>query len=52
MVIPFARLVEVAKWHFPYLPVGLLLRDKFDNVAALEKYRGPCGVWWRTKMKW
>jgi pimeloyl-ACP methyl ester carboxylesterase len=44
MVIPFARLVEVAKWHFPYLPVGLLLRDKFDNVAALEKYRGPVVV--------
>ena len=44
MVIPFARLVEVAKWHFPYLPVGLLLRDKFDNVEALEKYRGPVVV--------
>jgi uncharacterized protein len=44
LVTPFARLIEVAKWHFPYLPVGLLLRDKFDNVAALEKYRGPAGM--------
>jgi pimeloyl-ACP methyl ester carboxylesterase len=41
LVIPFARLVEVARWHFPYLPVGLLLRDKYDNIAALEKYHGP-----------
>jgi uncharacterized protein len=41
MVIPFARLVEVAKWHFPYLPVGLLLRDKYDNIAALEEFHGP-----------
>ena len=41
LIIPFARLVEVAKWHFPYLPVGVLLRDKFDNIDALGKYRGP-----------
>ena len=44
LVTPFARLVEVAKWHFPYLPVGLLLSDKFDNIASLEKYRGPAGM--------
>ena len=43
-VIPFARLVEVAKAHFPFLPIGLLLRDKFDNLAALEKYRRPIAV--------
>ncbi len=41
LIIPFARLVEVAKWHFPYLPVGLLLREKFDNIDALGKYHGP-----------
>jgi pimeloyl-ACP methyl ester carboxylesterase len=41
LVVPFARLVEVAKTHFPYLPVGLILRDKYDNIASLAKYRGP-----------
>ncbi len=41
MVIPFARLAEVAKARFPWLPVSLLLRDKFDNIAALANYRGP-----------
>lgn len=41
LMIPFSRLVEVAKWHFPYLPIGLLLRDRYDNIAALEKYKGP-----------
>jgi len=41
MMIPFARLAEVAKEKFPWLPVSLLLRDKFDNIAALAAYRGP-----------
>ncbi len=40
MVVPFARLLEVAREKFPWLPVGLILRDKFDNVAALSAYRG------------
>jgi uncharacterized protein len=44
LVVPFARLVEVAKWHFPYLPVGLLLRDRYDNIASLEKYHGPIAM--------
>jgi pimeloyl-ACP methyl ester carboxylesterase len=41
MMIPFARLAEVAKEKFPWLPVSLLLRDKFDNIAALAAFRGP-----------
>jgi fermentation-respiration switch protein FrsA (DUF1100 family) len=41
IMIPFARLEEVAKARFPWLPVSLLLRDKFDNIAALAAYRGP-----------
>ena len=41
LVVPFARLQEVAQEKFPWLPVGLLLRDKFDNSAALADYRGP-----------
>ena len=40
LVVPFARLQEVAQEKFRWLPVGLLLRDKFDNVAALAGYRG------------
>ena len=40
-MIPFARLEEVAKEKFPWLPVSLLLRDKFDNIAALATFHGP-----------
>jgi pimeloyl-ACP methyl ester carboxylesterase len=44
MVIPFARLVEVAQEKFPWLPVTLLMRDKFDNIAALANYKRPVAV--------
>ncbi len=44
MVIPFARLAEVAQEKFPWLPVTLLLRDKFDNIAALATYKRPVAV--------
>jgi uncharacterized protein len=44
LVIPFSRLQEVAQKRFPFLPTSLLLRDKFDNPAALAKYRGPLAV--------
>ncbi len=41
LVVPFARLVEVAQRVMPYLPVRLLLRDAYDNIASLQQYRGP-----------
>ncbi len=40
LVTPFARLGEVAAHHYPFLPVRLLLRDRWDNVAALANYPG------------
>lgn len=44
LVVPIARLQEVAQEKFPWLPVGLLLRDKFDNIASLASYRGQVAV--------
>jgi len=44
LVVPMARLEEVAREKFPWLPVRLLLRDKFDNIAALGLYRGRVAV--------
>jgi len=44
LVVPFARLQEVAQEKFRWLPVGLLLRDKFDNIASLAGYRGPVAI--------
>ena len=41
---PWHDLAGVARVHYPWLPVGLLLRDRFDNAAALQNYRGPVVV--------
>lgn len=41
LVVPIARLAEVASRHFTYVPINLILRDRFDNIASLAQYRGP-----------
>lgn len=44
LITPFARLADLAAYHYPLLMVRLILRDRWDNVAALESYRGPIAV--------
>ena len=41
LITPFDSLANVARHHMPYLPVGLLLRDRYDNLAALRNYQNP-----------
>ena len=41
LVTPFARMSDVAAHHYGFLPVRLLLRDSWDNVAALRHFPGP-----------
>jgi pimeloyl-ACP methyl ester carboxylesterase len=36
LVTPFDSLVNVARAHFPYLPVGLLLRDRYDSASRVS----------------
>jgi pimeloyl-ACP methyl ester carboxylesterase len=48
LMVPFDVLTEVAKEKFPYLPVGLLLRDKWDNVAALTHFSGKIDIFGAT----
>jgi uncharacterized protein len=44
LVTPFARLADVAQAAIPFVPAGLLLRDRWDNVSALQRSRTPVGV--------
>jgi pimeloyl-ACP methyl ester carboxylesterase len=44
LLVPFDTLVSVASERMPFLPVGLLLRDAWDNGAALEHYDGPIDI--------
>ena len=38
--LPGQTLESVAAGHFPFLPVRLMLRDRWDNGAALQPYAG------------
>ncbi len=45
LVVPFDTLANVAARHFPFLPVRLMLRDRWDNIAALSNYAGPVEIY-------
>lgn len=41
LITPWDRLESVAAHHFPWLPVGWLLRDRYDSVANLASFDRP-----------
>lgn len=41
LITPWDRLRSVATHHYPWLPVGWLLRDRYDSVRNLAAFRGP-----------
>jgi pimeloyl-ACP methyl ester carboxylesterase len=44
LVTPFARMTEVAAWHYPFFPMGLLLRDRWNSLSAVQNYPGPVAI--------
>jgi hypothetical protein len=44
LLSPYNRLASVAQWHMPFLPVSLLLVDRFPSEDYLRQYHGPVGV--------
>ncbi|WP_233840431.1 hypothetical protein [Dyella sp. 2HG41-7] len=40
LVTPYDRLDLVARDHFPYLPVRLLMKDTYNSAAAVAQLRG------------
>ena len=41
---PFTSLVDTARHHFPYIPAGLLLRDRFASSEVIANVRCPVVV--------
>jgi uncharacterized protein len=41
LVTPFDSLVKVAGEHFPWLPVALLMRDRYDSASRASSIRAP-----------
>jgi hypothetical protein len=48
LVVPFDVLTNVAKEHYPFLPVNLIMLDRWDNVAALKGYAGRLDIFGGT----
>ena len=49
LMVPFDNLVSLAAEKEPYLPVRLILRDRWDNIASLKGYAGRVDVYGGTK---
>lgn len=41
LLVPYHSLTHAAGHHYPYVPVSLILRDRFDSAEALRRYAGP-----------
>src|SRR5262245_3427486 len=41
LVTPFDSMVSVGKRHYPFLPVGWLLRHRFDSLSRAPKMTAP-----------
>ena len=38
---PFTSLAAVARLHYPYVPVAMMIRDRFDSLSRIGRIRGP-----------
>jgi alpha-beta hydrolase superfamily lysophospholipase len=44
LITPWDTLRAAARHNFPYLPVRILLKDSYDNVANLSSFRGRIAI--------
>lgn len=41
LVNNFSRLTDAAAYHFPWLPVRLVMRNRYDSIKRIQAYDGP-----------
>ncbi len=37
----FSRMTDVAAYHYPWIPVRLVMRNRYDSLARIKRYAGP-----------
>jgi uncharacterized protein len=37
----FSRMTDAAAYHYPWLPVRLVMKNRYDSVARIRQYDGP-----------
>jgi pimeloyl-ACP methyl ester carboxylesterase len=45
LVVPFDTFESVASEHMPFLPIGLMLRDNWNNINALSGFAGSIDIY-------
>lgn len=48
---PYTTMAEVAAWHYPWLPVHWLLKDRYDSMAKIASIQAPLLVMHGAKDK-
>jgi len=38
---PYVSIAAVARWHYPFLPVDLILKDRFDSLSRIGAVKSP-----------
>ena len=38
---PFTSMVDAGKFYYPYLPVSLLLKDRYETIKKLKNINSP-----------
>lgn len=41
LVNAFSRMTDVAAQHYPWLPVRLVMKNRYDSLQQIENYSGP-----------
>ena len=41
MESPFTSIADAAKIYYPYLPINLLLKDRYDSKIKIKKINSP-----------
>ncbi|MBN1404652.1 MAG: hypothetical protein JW942_09335 [Opitutales bacterium] len=44
LAVPYCRLADLVQSKMPLFPAGLILRDRWDNAAALKDYKGSLEI--------
>lgn len=37
----FSRMVDAARYNYPWLPVRMFMRDRYDSISRLARFNGP-----------
>jgi fermentation-respiration switch protein FrsA (DUF1100 family) len=41
LVNAFSRMTDVAAQHYPWLPVRLVMKNRYDSIKRIQDYKGP-----------